>query len=450
MLMAAPYGARRRVDLRLVGRSTRRGRRRGGVSRAVPRAGRDQHDPVRGQLHRGGRSDGRPPARRRLPGERRRGARARRSAEGRQPGRETRGPRTGAGSDSSARAHRRRRGEARGLGTRPVQAGRGERLFLCARGERRQGDGRDLHRQPDPLPQGGLPAAPDHHARPHLRRGDLEDSQRSDLAAREPAGAAAREVRAQRGRERPARRQRAPRRARHSGGREGLPGLHAGDHQRGRAQRAAGAGRTRSTSSRPRCSRIASYQFPIELNSTTRAYFEHQAAMAPPEVAADVRAVLADPPSAEAAERIWSRNPSWNGMLRTTCVATKIEGGHAENALPQRAKANVNCRILPGTTIEAVQEQLRRLVADDGIRISIPGRSRHHLARPAADPAGARARAARCRADLARRAARPDHDAGRDRRPAAQLPRASRPTVFPGCSTTRKAAARTDSTSAYA
>ena len=120
-------------------------------------------------------------------------------------------------------------------------------------------------------------------------------------------------------------------------------------------------------------SRIASYQFPIELNSTTRAYFEHQAATAPPEVAADVRAILANPPSEEAAERIWSRNPSWNGTLRTTCVATMIEGGHAENALPQRAKANVNCRILPGTTIETVQEQLTRLVADPGISISLQG-----------------------------------------------------------------------------
>ena len=120
-------------------------------------------------------------------------------------------------------------------------------------------------------------------------------------------------------------------------------------------------------------SRIASYQFPIELNSTTRAYFEHQAATAPPEVAADVRAILANPPSEEAAERIWLRNPNWNGTLRTTCVATKIEGGHAENALPQRAKANVNCRILPGTTIEAVQEQLTRLVADPGVRISLQG-----------------------------------------------------------------------------
>ena len=119
--------------------------------------------------------------------------------------------------------------------------------------------------------------------------------------------------------------------------------------------------------------RIASYQFPIQLNSTTRASFEHQATMAQPDVAADIRAVLADPPSAEAAERLWSRNPSWNGMLRTTCVATMIEGGHAENALPQRARANVNCRILPGITIDAVQRQLTELVADDAIKISIHG-----------------------------------------------------------------------------
>ncbi len=119
--------------------------------------------------------------------------------------------------------------------------------------------------------------------------------------------------------------------------------------------------------------RISTYQFPIQLNSTTRAYFEHQASAAPPDVAADIRAVLAEPPSADAAERLWSRNPSWNGMLRTTCVSTMIDGGHAENALPQIARANVNCRILPGTTIEAVQQRLAELVADDAIRISLQG-----------------------------------------------------------------------------
>ena len=60
-------------------------------------------------------------------------------------------------------------------------------------------------------------------------------------------------------------------------------------------------------------------------------------------------------------------------MMRTTCVATQIEGGHAPNALPQRAQANVNCRILPGVPIETVQDDLRRVVADDGIRISPTG-----------------------------------------------------------------------------
>jgi acetylornithine deacetylase/succinyl-diaminopimelate desuccinylase-like protein len=117
--------------------------------------------------------------------------------------------------------------------------------------------------------------------------------------------------------------------------------------------------------------RISSFQFPIELNSTTRAYFEQQAAMAAPQVAADIRAVLTDPPSTEAAERLWSRNPSWNGMLRTTCVATTVEGGHAQNALPQRARANVNCRILPGTSVESVREQLTRVVADDAVGITL-------------------------------------------------------------------------------
>jgi acetylornithine deacetylase/succinyl-diaminopimelate desuccinylase-like protein len=119
--------------------------------------------------------------------------------------------------------------------------------------------------------------------------------------------------------------------------------------------------------------RIADFQFPIELNGTTRAYFEQQAAMAPPEVAADIRAVLADPRATVAAERLWARNPNWNGMLRTTCVSTMIQGGHAQNALPQRAHAIVNCRILPGTTIEAVLGKLVSLVADEGVTISIDG-----------------------------------------------------------------------------
>ncbi len=119
--------------------------------------------------------------------------------------------------------------------------------------------------------------------------------------------------------------------------------------------------------------KLAAYQFPISLSSTTRAYFEAQAKLSPPEIAADMRAVLKDPPDEAAAQRLWTANPSWNGMLRTTCVTTEISGGHAPNALPQRARANVNCRILPGTPIEAVKAELQRIVAGDGIRISLVG-----------------------------------------------------------------------------
>jgi acetylornithine deacetylase/succinyl-diaminopimelate desuccinylase-like protein len=120
--------------------------------------------------------------------------------------------------------------------------------------------------------------------------------------------------------------------------------------------------------------RLADYQFPARLNSTTRAYFEKQAELADsPQVAADMRAILKDPNDAEAAGRLWKANPAWNGMLRTTCVATQIEGGHAPNALPQRAVANVNCRILPDEPIESVRQALSRVVADEGIRISLSG-----------------------------------------------------------------------------
>ena len=119
--------------------------------------------------------------------------------------------------------------------------------------------------------------------------------------------------------------------------------------------------------------RLAGYQFPITWNQTTRAYFEAQAGMASPEVARDIRAVLANPQDVAASDRLWTANPEWNGTMRTTCVATQIEGGHAPNALPQRAQANVNCRILPGVPIETVQDDLRRIVADDGIRIRPTG-----------------------------------------------------------------------------
>jgi acetylornithine deacetylase/succinyl-diaminopimelate desuccinylase-like protein len=119
--------------------------------------------------------------------------------------------------------------------------------------------------------------------------------------------------------------------------------------------------------------RIGAYQFPIALNDTTRAYFKTQLELAPAAVAEDIKAVLRDPPDAAAADRLWALNPGWNGMLRTTCVATMVDAGHAPNALPQRAGANVNCRILPGTPLEAVKDELAHLADDPKIAVTAVG-----------------------------------------------------------------------------
>ena len=119
--------------------------------------------------------------------------------------------------------------------------------------------------------------------------------------------------------------------------------------------------------------RIGAYQFPISLNDATRGYFKAQIELAPQAVAEDIKAVLADPPDAAAADRLWTINPGWNSMLRTTCVATMVDAGHAPNALPQRAGANVNCRILPGVPLDAVKNALAKLANDPDIAISAVG-----------------------------------------------------------------------------
>jgi acetylornithine deacetylase/succinyl-diaminopimelate desuccinylase-like protein len=120
--------------------------------------------------------------------------------------------------------------------------------------------------------------------------------------------------------------------------------------------------------------RLARHEFPVSLNTTTRAYFEQQAALAAPAVAADIRAVLdSSPPDAAAVDRLWTVDPTWNGMMRTTCVATQVQGGHAPNAMPQRAFANVNCRILPDVSVESTREELVRIVADEGISVARVG-----------------------------------------------------------------------------
>jgi acetylornithine deacetylase/succinyl-diaminopimelate desuccinylase-like protein len=115
--------------------------------------------------------------------------------------------------------------------------------------------------------------------------------------------------------------------------------------------------------------RLAAYTFPVKLNEVTRAFFERTAASESPDVAAAMHAVLrqtTDP----AAIRVLSRLPEYNARLRTTCVATMLDGGHGENALPQRARAVVNCRILPGEPPADVLATLRRVVADAGVVVT--------------------------------------------------------------------------------
>ena len=115
--------------------------------------------------------------------------------------------------------------------------------------------------------------------------------------------------------------------------------------------------------------RIERYDFPIQLNDTTRAYFSRMADIVKGEAGAAMKKLVANPADAAAGATV-AEDPSWNGMLRTTCVATMLDAGHAPNALPQRASANVNCRIYPGVSIESVRQTLERVVADPEIKVT--------------------------------------------------------------------------------
>jgi acetylornithine deacetylase/succinyl-diaminopimelate desuccinylase-like protein len=110
-------------------------------------------------------------------------------------------------------------------------------------------------------------------------------------------------------------------------------------------------------------SRLERAPFPVELNPITRTYFERRAALESGQTASDMKAIFRTPPDAASIARL-STDPRFNSLLRTTCVATRLSAGHANNALPQQAQANVNCRILPGHTIEEVRQELIRIFAD--------------------------------------------------------------------------------------
>ncbi|HEX5378040.1 MAG TPA: M20/M25/M40 family metallo-hydrolase [Phenylobacterium sp.] len=118
--------------------------------------------------------------------------------------------------------------------------------------------------------------------------------------------------------------------------------------------------------------RLGAYDFPVQINEATRNHFAKMGPIEGGESGAAMSAVAKDPTDA-AAIAIVARDASRNSMMRTTCVATMVNAGHAPNALPQRAQANVNCRILPGQKIEDVRDQLAKVLADDKISISLVG-----------------------------------------------------------------------------
>src|SRR5262249_22139372 len=110
--------------------------------------------------------------------------------------------------------------------------------------------------------------------------------------------------------------------------------------------------------------------FPVQFNAFNRPYFTGIASQVSPAEGAAIRALLADPSDAAAAAVV-RRNVSWGPMLGTTCIPTLIEGGHASNAQPQRVKATINCRLLPGAAVSELTETIVKAVADPKVKIEL-------------------------------------------------------------------------------
>jgi acetylornithine deacetylase/succinyl-diaminopimelate desuccinylase-like protein len=121
--------------------------------------------------------------------------------------------------------------------------------------------------------------------------------------------------------------------------------------------------------------RLSHYGFPLKTDEVTKAYFRETAKVETGPFRDDLAKIAGVPSDVtrQAMQRVASASPRWNSMLRTTCVATELAGGHALNALPQMATANVNCRIFPGDSIESVQKTLRQVVADGQVSIHVQG-----------------------------------------------------------------------------
>jgi acetylornithine deacetylase/succinyl-diaminopimelate desuccinylase-like protein len=124
-------------------------------------------------------------------------------------------------------------------------------------------------------------------------------------------------------------------------------------------------------------SKIEHYTFPVELNDVSRPFFEQTAKVEMPSLSEAMKKIVANPKD-EAAAAIISKDPRYASMLRTTCVATRLAGGHADNALPQTATANVNCRVAPTSTGDDVRKALDQVVGDTAVRITMRGGDRNN------------------------------------------------------------------------
>jgi acetylornithine deacetylase/succinyl-diaminopimelate desuccinylase-like protein len=116
--------------------------------------------------------------------------------------------------------------------------------------------------------------------------------------------------------------------------------------------------------------RLAAYDFPIKLNETTSLFFARSASHETGQTRSDMMGMAQTPLDTTAANRLARSSPYYNSLMRTTCVATMITGGHAENALPQSARANVNCRMLPDDSPENVITTLRTVIADTAVTVT--------------------------------------------------------------------------------
>lgn len=116
--------------------------------------------------------------------------------------------------------------------------------------------------------------------------------------------------------------------------------------------------------------KVQAFSFPVEINEITRNYFEASSKLTSGQLSSDLAGAAKEPPDPEAIKRL-STNPYYNSLLHTTCVATMLSGGHAPNALPQMARANVNCRIFPGEDPEHVRKTLERVVGTPKVSITV-------------------------------------------------------------------------------